>query len=204
MSKSNFFSMTSLLKNVATPLLSVFATTAAAQQRPNVVYVFPDQMRNYAMEFWRQPGFEGCINSQNDPVHTPNIKPLCTRIGSAHIGSEQLSVEQSAPRIAPYRHVSQQERCATQLQLKPTHIFLAHRPRKLERRDEPRRIRLWLHWQAARAVPHQELTAEPRRIRRDTTPRVGCLHRAAAAPRIQIFAVVRHVRRAQEPTLLGQ
>ena len=52
MSNSNFFSKTRLLKNVATPLLSVFATTAAAQQRPNVVYVFPDQMRNYAMEFW--------------------------------------------------------------------------------------------------------------------------------------------------------
>ena len=73
MSNSNFFSKTRLLKNVATPLLSVFATTAAAQQRPNVVYVFPDQMRTYAMEFWSQPGFEGSINSQNDPVHTPKI-----------------------------------------------------------------------------------------------------------------------------------
>lgn len=73
MSNSSFFSKLSMLKNVATPILSVFATTAAAQQRPNVVYVFPDQMRNYAMEFWSQPGFEGSINSQNDPVHTPNI-----------------------------------------------------------------------------------------------------------------------------------
>ena len=32
---------------------------AMAQERPNVVYVFPDQYRNYAMEFWAQPDFAG-------------------------------------------------------------------------------------------------------------------------------------------------
>lgn len=95
MSKSNFFSKTSLLKNVATPLLSVFATTAAAQQRPNIVYVFPDQMRNYAMEFWGQPGFEGCINSQNDPVHTPNINRFARE--SVVLTSAQSNCPLSSP-----------------------------------------------------------------------------------------------------------
>ena len=46
---------------------------AMAQQRPNVVYVFPDQYRNYAMEFWSLPEFKGAVNSATDPVHTPNI-----------------------------------------------------------------------------------------------------------------------------------
>ena len=95
MSNSNFFSKTSLLKNVATPLLSVFATTAAAQQRPNIVYVFPDQMRNYAMEFWGQPGFEGCINSQNDPVHTPNINRFARE--SVVLTSAQSNCPLSSP-----------------------------------------------------------------------------------------------------------
>lgn len=27
---------------------------------PNVIYIFPDQMRNHAMGFWREAGFPGC------------------------------------------------------------------------------------------------------------------------------------------------
>ena len=95
MSNSSFFSKLSMLKNVATPILSVFATTAAAQQRPNVVYVFPDQMRNYAMEFWSQPGFEGSINSQNDPVHTPNINRFARE--SVVLTSAQSNCPLSSP-----------------------------------------------------------------------------------------------------------
>ena len=46
---------------------------ATAQERPNVIYVFPDQMRNHAMEFWGQPEFRDSVNFVNDPVHTPRL-----------------------------------------------------------------------------------------------------------------------------------
>lgn len=42
-------------------------------ERPNVIYVFPDQFRNQAMEFWGQDGFREKVNFRNDPVHTPRL-----------------------------------------------------------------------------------------------------------------------------------
>lgn len=40
---------------------------------PNIIYVFPDQLRNHAMGFWREPGFREAVNFKGDPVHTPNL-----------------------------------------------------------------------------------------------------------------------------------
>ena len=40
---------------------------------PNVIYVFPDQMRNHAMGFWREARFRDAVNFEGDPVHTPNL-----------------------------------------------------------------------------------------------------------------------------------
>ena len=40
---------------------------------PNVIYIFPDQMRNHAMGFWNESGFQDAINFTADPVHTPNL-----------------------------------------------------------------------------------------------------------------------------------
>lgn len=44
-----------------------------AQQKPNVIYVFPDQFRNQALGFWNEEGFNNHVNFQADPVHTPNL-----------------------------------------------------------------------------------------------------------------------------------
>ena len=41
---------------------------AEQAQQPNVIYVFPDQFRNQAMEFWGQEGFREKVNFRNDPV----------------------------------------------------------------------------------------------------------------------------------------
>lgn len=46
---------------------------SAESTLPNVIYVFPDQYRNHAMEFWGMEGFRERINFRNDPVHTPNL-----------------------------------------------------------------------------------------------------------------------------------
>lgn len=70
-------------------------TGAMAQQRPNVVYVFPDQYRNYAMEFWSQPDFKGVINSESDPVHTPNINKFARE--SVVLSSAQSNCPLSSP-----------------------------------------------------------------------------------------------------------
>lgn len=43
------------------------------QEKPNIVYVFPDQMRNHAMEFWGEAPFSESINFKPDPVITPNL-----------------------------------------------------------------------------------------------------------------------------------
>lgn len=41
--------------------------------RPNVIYVFPDQLRNCALNFWNEPGFREKVNFRADPTRTPNI-----------------------------------------------------------------------------------------------------------------------------------
>jgi arylsulfatase A-like enzyme len=38
---------------------------------PNIVYVFPDQFRNCAIQFWNEKEFKQAINFKADPVHTP-------------------------------------------------------------------------------------------------------------------------------------
>ncbi|PRY96429.1 sulfatase [Marinilabilia salmonicolor] len=47
--------------------------SAEEPQSPNLVYVFPDQMRKQAMEFWETPEYEGAIRTKGDPVKTPNL-----------------------------------------------------------------------------------------------------------------------------------
>lgn len=66
-----------------------------AQQRPNVVYVFPDQYRNYAMEFWSQPDFKGMLSTVGDPVHTPNINRFARE--SVVLSSAQSNCPLSSP-----------------------------------------------------------------------------------------------------------
>ena len=60
-------------KRYGTSLLLMAPALFAFAQRPNVVYVFPDQMRNSAMGFWSQKGFREQVRFKGDPVHTPNI-----------------------------------------------------------------------------------------------------------------------------------
>ena len=48
-------------------------TPQGLSSTPNVIYIFPDQMRNHAMGFWREAGFREAVNFEGDPVHTPNL-----------------------------------------------------------------------------------------------------------------------------------
>lgn len=54
-------------------LIALPACTPDSARHPNVIYVFPDQFRNAALEFWGEPGFREAVHFRNDPVRTPNL-----------------------------------------------------------------------------------------------------------------------------------
>lgn len=58
------------------PLASCVGTERAQDNEgtaPNVIYVFPDQMRNSAMGFWSSEKYASHLRYQGDPVITPNL-----------------------------------------------------------------------------------------------------------------------------------
>jgi len=60
---------------------------AVSPERPNIVYVFPDQMRNHAMEFWNEEDFSKYVNFRADPVYTPTLNRFAREavvLSSAH------------------------------------------------------------------------------------------------------------------------
>lgn len=65
-----------LFGSSATLLLTSFfsctPTKTVQQQSPNIIYIFPDQYRNMAMEFWNDSCFRDA-HIMADPVHTPNL-----------------------------------------------------------------------------------------------------------------------------------
>lgn len=60
------------MKKIITGVFSAGALTMVGQA-PNVIYVFPDQMRNHAMGFWNDVEFRDSVNFEGDPVVTPNL-----------------------------------------------------------------------------------------------------------------------------------
>ena len=50
----------------------VTSCTTITDEQPNIIYVFPDQYRNMAMDFWDNPEFQQA-NILADPVHTPHL-----------------------------------------------------------------------------------------------------------------------------------
>lgn len=62
---------------------------------PNIIYVFPDQYRNQAMEFWNQDGFREKVNFKGDPVHTPNLNAFARE--SVVLTSAQSNCPLSSP-----------------------------------------------------------------------------------------------------------
>lgn len=77
MKKVLFLSTTALLGNVL----------VQAAERPNIVYVFPDQLRNHALEFWNDDDFSKYVRFKADPVHTPVLARFAREsvvLSSAH------------------------------------------------------------------------------------------------------------------------
>lgn len=84
------------MRHILTGVLSLSATLAVAKA-PNVIYVFPDQMRNHAMGFWSEDGFRDSVNFTGDPVVTPNLN------GFAKQARVLTSCQSNFPLSSPHR-----------------------------------------------------------------------------------------------------
>ncbi len=79
--------------------LALMACGNAEAQKPNIVYVFPDQFRNQAMSFWDEPEFAGSVNWKADPVVTPNLNVFAKE---SVVLSRAMS---NCPLSSPYRGI---------------------------------------------------------------------------------------------------
>lgn len=71
----------------------------ADPQHPNIIYVFPDQFRNQAMEFWNQDGFREKVNFRADPVRTPHLNAF------ARESVVLTSTQSNCPLSSPHRGI---------------------------------------------------------------------------------------------------
>ena len=71
----------------------------AEDQRPNIIYVFPDQFRNQAMAFWNEPEYAEHIGWKADPVKTPRLD------GFADESIVFSSAVSNCPLSSPYRGI---------------------------------------------------------------------------------------------------
>lgn len=71
---------------------ALFAPTEiiAQNNKPNLLYIFPDQYRLHALSIWSNPEYRNILNSVGDPVQTPNLDKLAkqgvifTQVCSTH------------------------------------------------------------------------------------------------------------------------
>lgn len=47
-----------------------------SETMPNLLYIFPDQYRLFALGIWSNPEYRDAISTVGDPVHTPNLDKL--------------------------------------------------------------------------------------------------------------------------------
>jgi len=68
---------------------------AQTPSHPNIIYVFPDQFRNHAMQIWNEKGFSERVNFKPDPVHTPVLSRFARE--SVVLTSAQSNFPLSSP-----------------------------------------------------------------------------------------------------------
>lgn len=82
-----------------TPIVMGLALSGVAiaqtNDRPNIIYVFPDQFRNHAMQLWSEEGFRDKVNFKGDPVHTPVLSRFARE--SVVLTSAQSNCPLSSP-----------------------------------------------------------------------------------------------------------
>ena len=89
------------IKNMLLPLssLALAGCGSVQEQKPNIIYVFPDQFRNQAMAFWNEPEYAGYVGWQADPVQTPRLDAFADE---SVVLSRAVS---NCPLSSPYRGI---------------------------------------------------------------------------------------------------
>lgn len=85
-------------EKIVSSILTITFTVGVMGQsaeRPNVVYVFPDQFRNAALNFWNEEGYSQYVNFKADPVHTPNLDQFASE--SVVLSAAQSNFPLSSP-----------------------------------------------------------------------------------------------------------
>ena len=77
--------------------LALAACATDVQERPNIIYVFPDQFRNQSLGFWNDEEYSDYVRWEADPVHTPNLDRFADE---AAVLSRAVS---TCPLSSPYR-----------------------------------------------------------------------------------------------------
>lgn len=68
-------------------------------EKPNIIYVFPDQFRNQAMDFWNEPEYAPFVGWKADPVQTPRLNEFADE---SVVLSRAVS---NCPLSSPYRGI---------------------------------------------------------------------------------------------------
>ena len=93
------------IKNSILVLLILLSTQSQSQKKeikasskkPNVLIIFPDQLRRYSAGFWSEPEYKKYVIGKPDPVITPNIDKL------AKTGVVFTNAISNFPLCSPYR-----------------------------------------------------------------------------------------------------
>ncbi len=85
------------VNKIILPSLALATSCAAAPEKPNIIYVFPDQFRSSSMAFWGEDEYSSYVGWAPDPVHTPNLDSFA---GEALVLSDAVS---TCPVSSPYR-----------------------------------------------------------------------------------------------------
>ena len=73
------------------------ASTEITEKKPNVLIIFPDQLRRYSAGFWSEDGFKEHVIGKPDPVVTPTIDKLAK---NGVVFTQAIS---NYPLCSPYR-----------------------------------------------------------------------------------------------------
>lgn len=79
--------------------LTLLGCTDAQDDRPNIIYVYPDQFRNQALAFWNEPEYAEHVAWKADPVKTPRLDGFADE---SVVFSTAMS---NCPLSSPYRGI---------------------------------------------------------------------------------------------------
>ena len=79
--------------------LAVLGCADAKDDRPNIIYVYPDQFRNQALAFWNEPEYAEHVAWKADPVKTPRLDGFADE---SVVFSTAMS---NCPLSSPYRGI---------------------------------------------------------------------------------------------------